>query len=135
MAIHYPVVTELDGLRTNPSTLGKAAKEALEYLEQLLPPNTPHANRPHNIRIQTSHNNFLHDISVRSEQFMWGETDRNLDDLVLSVCLWWTMQPAPEVTLGIEKVCLVTNDRNLSVKARARDLRVTDTHSLARIMI
>jgi hypothetical protein len=30
---------------------------------------------------------------------------------------------APEVTLDIEKVCLVTNDRNLSVKARARDLR------------
>ncbi|KAJ2958641.1 hypothetical protein NQZ79_g5832 [Umbelopsis isabellina] len=128
------VVTELDGLRTNPSTLGRAAKEALEYLEQLLPPNTPHASRPHNIRIQTSHNNFLHDISVRSEQFMWGETDRNLDDLVLSVCLWWTMQPAIGVPPGVEKACLVTSDRNLSVKARARDLRVADTQSLARIM-
>ncbi|KAG2185018.1 hypothetical protein INT43_000931 [Umbelopsis isabellina] len=127
------VVTELDGLRTNPSTLGRAAKEALEYLEQLLPPNTPHANRPHNIRIQTSHNNFLHDISVRSEQFMWGETDRNLDDLVLSVCLWWTLQPATGAPPGVEKACLVTSDRNLSVKARARDLRVADTQSLARI--
>lgn len=127
------VVTELDGLRTNPSTLGRAAKEALEYLEKLLPPNTPHASRPHNVRIQTSHNNFLHDISVRSEQFMWGETDRNLDDLVLSVCLWWTLQPATGVPPGVEKACLVTSDRNLSVKARARDLRVADTQSLARI--
>lgn len=127
------VITELDGLRTNHSTLGTAATEALAYLEQIFSQNKSQATRLAHVRIQTSHNNFLHDISMRSEQFMWGETDRNLDDLILSVCLWWAGQTSTEAKAGAHRVCLVTSDRNLSVKARARDIRVADLNSLSRI--
>jgi len=127
------VITELDGLRTNQSALGTAAQDALAYLEQIFSQNKSQATRLAHVRIQTSHNNFLHDISMRSEQFMWGETDRNLDDLILSACLWWDGQPSTEVKSYVCKVCLVTSDRNLSVKARARDIRVADLQSLSKI--
>ncbi|KAG2181784.1 hypothetical protein INT44_008599 [Umbelopsis vinacea] len=127
------VITELDGLRTNHSALGTNAKEALAYLEQIFSQNKSLATRQAHVRIQTSHNNFLHDISMRSEQFMWGETDRNLDDLILSVCVWWAGQSTTETQPGARKVCLVTSDRNLSIKARARDIKVADISSLSRI--
>ncbi|CAO3657905.1 unnamed protein product [Umbelopsis ramanniana] len=129
------VITELDGLRSNHSTLGTNAQEALAYLEQIFSQNKSQGTRLAHVRIQTSHNNFLHDISMRSEQFMWGETDRNLDDLILSVCVWWAGQSSTETHPGAQKVCLVTSDRNLSVKARARDIRVADISSLSRIVI
>jgi predicted ribonuclease YlaK len=129
------VITELDGLRSNQSTLGTAAQEALAYLEQIFSQNKSQGTKQGHLRIQTSHNNFLHDISMRSEQFMWGETDRNLDDLILSVCIWWAGQPSTDAYPAAQKVCLVTSDRNLSVKARARDIRVADISSLSRIII
>lgn len=72
----------------------------------------------------------MYDISIRSEQFIFSETDKNLDDLVLSACLWWVKQP--ERGTGAS-VCLVTGDRNLSVKARARDVEVVPVSGIMRL--
>lgn len=72
----------------------------------------------------------MHDISIRSEQFVFGETDKNLDDLVLSACLWWARDSDKE---DHARVCLVTGDRNLSVKARARDIDVMSVSAIMQL--
>lgn len=118
------VVTELDGLATNTHSFGTVAKKAIELIESRLPPKAKTSN---SFRIQTSHNSFMRNISIRSEQFMFGETDRNLDDLVLSCCLWWISQ---NKQLDVVPVCLVTGDINLSVKARARDVEVVPVSAI-----
>lgn len=128
----YVVVTELDGLKTNTHRLGRVAQEGIELLETTL------ANKPKqstSLRIQTSHNNFMNDISIRSEHFVFGETDKNLDDLILSSCLWWiSQQPATKDSNDkTVPVCLVTGDRNLSVKARARDVEVVPVSAVIQL--
>ncbi|KAG0178760.1 hypothetical protein DFQ28_003803 [Apophysomyces sp. BC1034] len=120
------VITELDGLCGNSPPLGTVAKDGLGLVEQTL----ALKQRNNALRIQTSHNNFMYDISIRSEQFIFGETDKNLDDLVLSACLWWTKQSEHG---KIASVCLVTGDRNLSVKARARDVEVVPVSGIMRL--
>ncbi|KAG2220907.1 hypothetical protein INT45_013036 [Circinella minor] len=120
------VITELDGLRSNAPPLGSIADNALKYIETTLAAKQ-RGSTP--LRIQTSHNNFMHDIAIRSEQFMFGETDKNLDDLVLSACLWW----AKENDSSFARVCLVTGDRNLSVKARARDIDVMSVSAIIQL--
>lgn len=127
----YVVVTELDGLKTNTHRLGRVAQEGIQLLETTL------ANKPKqstSLRIQTSHNNFMNDISIRSEQFVFGETDKNLDDLILSTCLWWISQQSTKDTEDkTVPVCLVTGDRNLSVKARARDVEVVPVSAVIQL--
>ncbi|KAI9275488.1 hypothetical protein BDA99DRAFT_568163 [Phascolomyces articulosus] len=120
------VITELDGLRGNTPPLGSIAGEALKFIEATL---ATKQRAGTSLRIQTSHNNFMHDIAIRSEQFMFGETDKNLDDLVLSACLWW----AKENDDSNARVCLVTGDRNLSVKARARDIDVMSVSAIMQL--
>lgn len=130
------VVTELDGLRTNPHRLGTVAQQGIELLECTLAAakKSSKSSGSNSLRIQTSHNNFMYDISIRSEQFVFGETDKNLDDLILSSCLWWISQQAKDKNENDDDktvpVCLVTGDRNLSVKARARDVEVVPVSAI-----
>jgi rRNA-processing protein FCF1 len=129
------VVTELDGLRTNPHRLGTVAQQGIELLESTLAA-AKKSTGSNSLRIQTSHNNFMNDISIRSEQFVFGETDKNLDDLILSSCLWWISQQPKDKIVSGEKtvpVCLVTGDRNLSVKARARDVEVVPVSAIIQL--
>lgn len=124
------MVTELDGLKGNAPPLGGIAGEALRFIEEKL---ATKQQRNNSIRIQTSHNNFMHDISIRSEQFIFGKTDKNLDDLVLSACLWWAQQPERDEHAQHARVCLITGDRNLSVKARARDIEVMSVSAVMQL--
>lgn len=121
------VVTELDGLATNTQRLGTVAEKAVQLIESTLGSKPKQSNL---LRVQTSHNSFMHNITIRSEQFMFGETDKNLDDLVLSCCLWWISQNKQD---DVVPVCLVTGDRNLSVKARARDVEVVPVSAIMRL--
>ncbi|KAI7907750.1 uncharacterized protein BX663DRAFT_547430 [Cokeromyces recurvatus] len=131
IVIPLVVVTELDGLKTNTQKLGLVAQQGIELIEHSL------ANKPKQstcLRIQTSHNNFMNDISIRSEQFVFGETDKNLDDLILSTCLWWTSQQnSSNNSHQTVPVCLITGDRNLSVKARARDVEVVPVSAIIQL--
>ncbi|KAI8088872.1 uncharacterized protein BX664DRAFT_264108 [Halteromyces radiatus] len=129
IVIPLVVITELDGLKGNAPPLGTIAAEALTLIETTLVSNKQKGVRPDALRIQTSHHNFMHDISIRSEQFVFGETDKNLDDLILSTCLWWIKKQQQQQQIGVP-VCLVTADRNLSVKARARDVQVIPVSGL-----
>jgi predicted ribonuclease YlaK len=124
-------VTELDGLRTNPQRLGLVAQQGIQLLEATLAAKPKQST---SLRIQTSHNNFMNDISIRSEQFVFGESDKNLDDLILSSCLWWIAQHGPkDQNDKVVPVCLVTGDRNLSVKARARDVEVVPVSAIIQL--
>ncbi|RIA85715.1 hypothetical protein C1645_781251 [Glomus cerebriforme] len=121
------VVTELDGLKFNPPPLGLAAHEALTYLNELL--------LSKKIKIQTSKGNYLTDISF-SEEFDFGNGEdkkKNLDDLILGICLWHAKhyevndksnEVGTDNEYKNEVVVLLTNDRNLRVKARARGVDV-----------
>lgn len=122
------VITELDGLATNTQRLGTMAGEAIKLIESTLATKSKKSNL---LRVQTSHNSFMNNISIRSEQFVFGESDKNLDDLVLSCCLWWISQKNQRG--DVVPVCLVTGDRNLSVKARARDVEVVPVSAIMRL--
>ncbi|CAG8773004.1 17714_t:CDS:2, partial [Cetraspora pellucida] len=101
------IITELDGLKLNPPPLGTAAFEAITYLEQAL----SLSKKP---RVQTSKGNYVSGINF-SEEFDFGDGEdkkKRLDDLILGICN------------NNEAVVLLTNDRNLRVKARARGVEV-----------
>lgn len=109
------------------------AQQGIELLQSTLAAKPKQST---SLRIQTSHNNFMNDISIRSEQFVFGESDKNLDDLILSTCLWWIAQQQHAQENDTEKavpVCLVTGDRNLSVKARARDVEVVPVSAIIQL--
>ncbi|KAI7872751.1 hypothetical protein BDF14DRAFT_1716361 [Spinellus fusiger] len=125
------VVTELDGIANNSSTLGTMASGALKLIEETL----AKKQRMNGLRIQTSRNNFLYDISIRYEKFIFGESDKNLDDLVLSSCLWWLKGPHTTPVHSHVPACLVTGDRNLSVKARAREVEVVPVSVLMQLTL
>ncbi|CAI2167480.1 1867_t:CDS:2 [Funneliformis geosporum] len=124
------VITELDGLKLNPSPLGHAASEALIYLNEII-------YKSKKIKIQTSKGNYLPSINF-SEEFDFGDGEdkkKNLDDLILGICLWHAKHHENHGTRDKsneernkdhknEVVVLLTNDRNLRVKARARGVDV-----------
>ncbi|CAG8583013.1 16157_t:CDS:2, partial [Cetraspora pellucida] len=77
------VIMKLDGLKLNPPPLGTAASEAITCLEQALPLSKK-------LRVQTSKGNYVSGINF-SEEFDFGEDKKkNLDDLILGICLWHT---------------------------------------------
>lgn len=114
---------ELDGLATNMSTLGQAARDALEYV-------TSHI-RTHSIslKVQTSKGNYLTSLNVRTEQVdfvdnMTGSlAERSMDDLILKAAIWqdehWVdrtvmlkVELKSEDISAAVKVVLITLDRN-----------------------
>ncbi|CAG8506364.1 8390_t:CDS:2 [Paraglomus occultum] len=123
------VITELDGLSHNPPPLGSASAEAITYIEQTLL-----AKRYRKLKIQTSKGNYVSDINFK-EMFDFGEGEnkrKNLDDLILGICCWHisnqnssTRQTRNDSDLNNSAtVVLLTNDRNLRIKARARGIDV-----------
>ncbi|CAG8549996.1 4271_t:CDS:2 [Acaulospora morrowiae] len=119
------VVTELDGLKLNTPPLGTAASEALVFLEQAL----SMTNKMRKIKIQTSKGNYVSGINY-SEEFDFGSGEgkkKNMDDLILGICLWHAKnreENKSHESENNEVIVLLTNDRNLRVKARARGIDV-----------
>ncbi|KZS89877.1 hypothetical protein SISNIDRAFT_444548 [Sistotremastrum niveocremeum HHB9708] len=138
------VITELDGLSANNNQLGVAAAESIAYISS-------HA-RTHSVslKIQTSQGNYLHTLGVRSEdvQFDSDESswERNMDDLILRAAVWqddhWVdrsnllkSEKRSSETESAAKVVLLSFDRNLRLKARARELAAADQRDLASILV
>lgn len=128
------VITELDGLQ-KASGLGEGklhlaedATEAIAYLERMV------KIKSRWLKIQTSRGNYLRDLSIRSEQIDFltdgfsTDNARNLDDLVLRATMYQIEHASfsPSVLGHAEKVVLVTLDRNLRLKARARGIAAAD---------
>jgi protein SMG6 len=133
------VVTELDGLSKSPGALGTAAIAAISYLEARI--------RTHSLclKIQTSKGNYLSDLLIRTEHV--EPTDektraRTMDDLILNIASFQADHFVDRSKLlgvetagpGATKVLLVTFDRNLRLRARARGLDAADEKEMAGIL-
>ncbi|KAJ3345595.1 Smg-6, nonsense mediated mRNA decay factor [Kappamyces sp. JEL0680] len=98
------VVTELEGLRLNETSVGDMAAATLEFFGQ-------HVGKL--FQIQTSRGNLLSTLAFHSEE--WDSKYSNADDVILSICTFH------------KNVCLVTDDINLRLKARTIKIPVLDS--------
>lgn len=152
------VVTELDGLRRNPTALGVAAAEVIDYLELAV------RSYSRFLKIQTSRGNYLKDLAIRNESIDFGSSSpaassldgaaepfssshdvaRSMDDVILRAAAWQrdhfsnrlalvnpqAVLDKRRVPADAAQVVLVTFDRNLRLKAGARGLDATDEKGL-----
>jgi len=143
IVIPLPVIMELDGLSSNASALGEAAVAAASYI------NAHVRSHSMSLKIQTSKGNYLSNLNVRAEQidFRGDEQsrERNMDDLILKAAIWqnehWmdrsTLLKARDHsvdTTGASKVALLSFDRMLRLKARAREVDAANEPDLATIL-
>ncbi|KAG8917018.1 hypothetical protein FRC00_014148, partial [Tulasnella sp. 408] len=129
----------LDGLQNQPTDLGHAAAEALNYLI------TAVQTQSTSLKVQTSKGNYLKSLSIRVEATTLGDGERNMDDLIVRSALWQldhfvdrtglliASRNAVKRTDKTSKVVLLTFDRNMRVKARSRQLDAADEKDMAAI--
>ncbi|KAG8685775.1 hypothetical protein FRC09_014537, partial [Ceratobasidium sp. 395] len=137
VVVPLAVVTELDGLARQSA----GAQRAVSFLET-------HMRAGQGVglglKIQTSRGNYLPSLVVRAEHLGGGGGwERNMDDYILKSALWQAENfmdrsafleggAEVEMTDGVKaKVVLISSDRNLRVKARARELEAGDVSILA----
>lgn len=123
VVVPLPAIMELDGLASNATPLGEAAKAAITFV-------VGHV-RSHSdaLKVQTSRGNYLSSLTIRSELVDFDDPDsweRNMDDLILKAAIWqdehWVDRSAflrieqsterTEETKGAAKVVLLSLDRN-----------------------
>ncbi|VDC05366.1 unnamed protein product [Peniophora sp. CBMAI 1063] len=149
IVVPLPVIMELDGLATsshNPADpfaspsdqgqaeLGKIAKSAVDMLSSLI--------RTHgsSLKVQTSRGNYLSSLVVRREAVDFDGSpsgwERCMDDLILRAAVWqdehWVDRSG--VAESASRVVLCTLDRNLRVKARARQLDAAGEEEIAALL-
>ncbi|NXA54111.1 EST1A protein, partial [Nothocercus julius] len=130
------VINELDGLAKGPEMEHRAAgyarqvqeraRKSIEFLEERF------ESRDNCLRALTSRGNELESISFRSEDTT-GQQGNN-DDLILSCCLHYCNDKAKDFMPAnkddpirlLREVVLLTDDRNLRVKALTRNVPVRD---------
>ena len=120
VVVPLPAIMELDGLASNPTALGEAAKAAIEFVVSHV--------RSHSdaLKVQTSRGNYLSSLSVRTEQVDFDDPDsweRSMDDLILKAAIWqddhWVdrsallkIEQSSGRLKGAAKVVLLSLDRN-----------------------
>ncbi|XP_068272095.1 telomerase-binding protein EST1A isoform X2 [Nyctibius grandis] len=130
------VINELDGLAKGPEMehwaagyarqVQERARKSIEFLEGRF------ESRDNCLRALTSRGNELESISFRSEDTT-GQQGNN-DDLILSCCLHYCNDKAKDFMPSnkddpihlLREVVLLTDDRNLRVKALTRNVPVRD---------
>lgn len=134
IVVPLPVVTELDGLSKEPAPLGPSAKQAVQYLESRI--------RTHSLclKIQTTKGNYLSDLLIRTESHD-NVDERTMDDRILNIAAFQQDHFVDRSSIlggrggiGATKVVLVTFDRNLRLKARARGVDAADEKEMAGIL-
>ena len=87
VVVPLPVIMELDGLASDSSPLGEAAKAASGSIVSHL--------RTHGIslKVLTSKGNYLSNLNIRTEQVDFDDGretswERNMDDLILRAAIW-----------------------------------------------
>ena len=119
VVVPLPAIMELDGLASNPTPLGEAAKAAITFVVGHV---RSHAD---GLKVQTSRGNYLSSLTVRSELVDFDDSswERNMDDLILKAAIWqdehWVdrsaflkVEQSAERTKGAAKVVLLSLDRN-----------------------
>lgn len=138
VVIPLPVITELDGLSKSPPPLGSEAQAVISYLEARV--------RTHALclKIQTSRGNYLTDLLIRAERLDPSNPSdaRTMDDMILNVAAFQAKHFVDRSSLlgqssaveGATQVLLVTFDRNLRLKARARGIDAADEREMASLL-
>ncbi|TFK55267.1 hypothetical protein OE88DRAFT_1654050 [Heliocybe sulcata] len=143
IVVPLPVIMELDGLSSasDAPELSQVAAAALSYIVSHI--------RSHStsLKVLTSKGNYLTTLSVRSEQVDFSNRDsweRNMDDLILRAAIWqdehWVDRSAmlkvdipDQASQDAVKVVVLSFDRNLRLKARAKELHAAHETDLAAI--
>jgi len=142
IVVPVPVIMELDGLSSNTTQLGEAARAAMAYISSHI------RSHSSSLKVQTSKGNYLSSLSIRTEQVDFQDEvswERNMDDLILRTAIWqdehWFDRSAmlkddgiSRDTTGAVKVVLLSLDRNLRLKARSRQLPAASEKDLAIIL-
>jgi hypothetical protein len=140
VVVPLPVITELDGLSKNPAPLGTEASSAVAYLEARI--------RTHALclKIQTTRGNYLTDLLIRAEHLDFhsnsADAGKSMDDMILNVAAFQrehfvdrsALLGMPAPSAGATQVLLVTFDRNLRLKARAKGINAADEREMASIL-
>ncbi|KAH9171504.1 hypothetical protein EDB89DRAFT_1108247 [Lactarius sanguifluus] len=120
VVVPLPAIMELDGLASNLTPLGEAAKAAIAFVVGHV---RSHAD---SLKVQTSRGNYLSSLAVRSELVDFDDPasrERNMDDLILKAAIWqdehWVdrssllkVEQSNERTKGAAKVVMLSLDRN-----------------------
>ncbi|SPO37864.1 uncharacterized protein PSFLO_03341 [Pseudozyma flocculosa] len=163
VVVPLAVVTELDGLKRNANALGEEAARAIRFLEghirshaKWLKVQTSRGNYLCDLSIRSEDMSFGLPASAAAAEEGAGAgarekslAARNVDEVILR-CLAWqtdhfvdrlallTAHPAAErlkLQPDTAKAALLTLDRNLRVKAKARGLCGLDEQDIAELMI
>lgn len=149
VVVPLAVITELDGLARQSA----GAQRAVQFLEANV---RAGQGVGLGLKVQTSRGNYLPSLAVRAEQFggngfggsngAGGGWERNMDDFILKSAVWqaenfvdrsaFLAEGSREVETvpgAKAKVVLVSSDRNLRVKARARELEAGDASVIANL--
>ncbi|KAN0134445.1 PIN domain containing protein [Lactarius tabidus] len=127
VAVPLPAIMELDGLASNQTPLGEAAKAAIVFVVGHI---RSHADA---LKVRTSQacGDYLSSLTICSELVDFDDPDfweRNMDDLILKAAIW---QDEHWRTKGTAKVVLLSLNRNLRLKARVRHLDAASEKELA----
>lgn len=143
ISLLYPVITELDGLKRNATPLGIAARAAVGYLESAI------QLYPSYLKVQTNRGNYLNGLAIRAEDIDFASNTTlshdyaaNMDDVILRAVSWQQEHFANKLGAAerrhikpdTAKVVLITFDRNLRLKAQARDLDAADEKVMAKML-
>nr|KIR87808.1 hypothetical protein I308_01835 [Cryptococcus tetragattii IND107] len=142
VVVPLPVVTELDGLSKEQGALGNAARAAVALLEERI--------RTHALclKIQTTKGNYLSDLLIRTEQIdssTYASSEaiaRTMDDRIIHIASFaqehfmdrTILLGMPRPDKGATKVLLISNDRNLRLKAKARGVEVANEKELGVVL-
>ncbi|KAI0262907.1 hypothetical protein BC834DRAFT_889594 [Gloeopeniophorella convolvens] len=143
VVVPLPAIMELDGLAAAPAPLGDAARAAVAFVVAHV---RSHADA---LKVQTSRGNYLASLTVRRELVDFDDPqsqERSMDDLILKSARWqdehWADRsamlrgavPASERPPNAARVVLLSLDRNLRLKARARQLDAAGEEELAALL-
>lgn len=149
----YTVISELDGLSKQPAPLGPAAASAVTYLEKNI------RSAATSLKVQTAKGNYLSDLAIRTEDFSGAHPDGSgldaesaraytVDDFILRVASFQSTSFVDRSNIlgastgpdydakkkSAVKVLLLSFDRNLRLRARARGITAATKDEMAKVL-
>jgi hypothetical protein len=123
------VITELVGLAKNSGTVQKAASSAIILISDYL-------NEKKDIKVITSKGNNVTYTGFYKEQLGGAEDIRNIDDIIIQTTKQQgdIRRQALKEAGDAEPAVLITEDRNMRVKANARGVTAIAASALMRIL-
>ena len=135
LLVPLAVVMELDGLNCGSTAKSKAAANALCFIEENLD-SSKKQDGIHSslLKVLTLRGDTHKNLQFRTESYMLHDKEMySVDDVILETCVQYrnkhpceTADSSHNVATAISPVILVTQDRNLRIKASTRNLPCLD---------